>query len=91
MKGFWQKSKVSDKHLLKATAVGGYSQSDKKARQDAPPPAPPPAPSLAPSPASSPALSPQNSTKCAREIGGPRGAEPTRYGDWERGGRCIDF
>jgi hypothetical protein len=27
----------------------------------------------------------------AREIGGPRGAEPTRYGDWERAGRCIDF
>lgn len=27
----------------------------------------------------------------AREIGGPRGPEPTRYGDWERRGRCIDF
>ncbi|MGH2524678.1 MAG: DUF1674 domain-containing protein [Anaerolineales bacterium] len=26
-----------------------------------------------------------------REIGGPREPEPTRYGDWERGGRCIDF
>jgi hypothetical protein len=26
-----------------------------------------------------------------REIGGPRGPEPTRYGDWERAGRCIDF
>jgi hypothetical protein len=25
------------------------------------------------------------------ETGGPAGAEPTRYGDWERGGRCIDF
>ena len=25
------------------------------------------------------------------EIGGPRGPEPTRYGDWERKGRCIDF
>jgi hypothetical protein len=25
------------------------------------------------------------------EIGGPKGAEPTRYGDWERKGRCIDF
>jgi hypothetical protein len=25
------------------------------------------------------------------EIGGPAGPEPTRYGDWERGGRCIDF
>ena len=27
----------------------------------------------------------------AREIGGPQGPEPTRYGDWERAGRCIDF
>lgn len=26
-----------------------------------------------------------------REHGGPRGPEPTRYGDWERKGRCIDF
>lgn len=25
------------------------------------------------------------------EIGGPRGPEPTRYGDWEKNGRCIDF
>ena len=27
----------------------------------------------------------------ARELGGPKGAEPTRYGDWERGGRAVDF
>jgi hypothetical protein len=26
-----------------------------------------------------------------REVGGPKGPEPTRYGDWERGGRCSDF
>ncbi|MGJ3259948.1 MAG: DUF1674 domain-containing protein [Rhodospirillales bacterium] len=25
------------------------------------------------------------------EIGGPEGPEPTRYGDWEKKGRCIDF
>ena len=25
------------------------------------------------------------------EVGGPEGPEPTRYGDWERKGRCIDF
>ena len=25
------------------------------------------------------------------ESGGPKGPEPTRYGDWERNGRCIDF
>jgi hypothetical protein len=26
-----------------------------------------------------------------KEIGGPKGPEPTRYGDWEQKGRCIDF
>lgn len=25
------------------------------------------------------------------EIGGPPGPEPTRFGDWEKNGRCIDF
>ncbi|GJP31826.1 hypothetical protein CLOM_g15098 [Closterium sp. NIES-68] len=25
------------------------------------------------------------------EHGGPSGPEPTRYGDWEKGGRCSDF
>ncbi|MBT3237640.1 MAG: DUF1674 domain-containing protein [Rhodospirillaceae bacterium] len=25
------------------------------------------------------------------ETGGPTGPEPTRYGDWEKKGRCIDF
>ena len=25
------------------------------------------------------------------EIGGPKGLEPTRFGDWERDGRCVDF
>ena len=26
-----------------------------------------------------------------KESGGPSGPEPTRYGDWERNGICIDF
>jgi hypothetical protein len=26
-----------------------------------------------------------------REVGGPAGPEPTRYGDWERKGICVDF
>lgn len=30
-------------------------------------------------------------TADAKELGGPKGAEPTRYGDWERGGRAVDF
>jgi hypothetical protein len=33
---------------------------------------------------------PQPETK-PREIGGPKGPEPTRFGDWERNGRCSDF
>ena len=27
----------------------------------------------------------------AEEIGGPKGPEPTRYGDWEVNGRVSDF
>lgn len=26
-----------------------------------------------------------------KEVGGPKGLEPTRYGDWESKGRCYDF
>jgi hypothetical protein len=26
-----------------------------------------------------------------KEIGGRGGPEPTRFGDWEKAGRCIDF
>lgn len=29
--------------------------------------------------------------KIAKEIGGPKGPEPTRYGDWEVKGRVSDF
>ncbi len=25
------------------------------------------------------------------EIGGQKGPEPTRFGDWEKNGRCTDF
>ncbi len=27
----------------------------------------------------------------ATEVGGRKGLDPVRYGDWEKGGRCIDF
>ena len=30
-------------------------------------------------------------SKPPKEIGGPKGEEPTRFGDWERGGRAVDF
>jgi hypothetical protein len=29
--------------------------------------------------------------KPPKEIGGRPGPDPTRYGDWEKNGRCIDF
>ena len=53
------------------------SERDTPTKPFAPPPRPP-------------AAMPQ--PKCPpREIGGPKGPEPTRYGDWEKAGRCIDF
>ena len=44
-------------------------------------------------------LKEQNNTKdklkesliVPKEQGGPKGLEPTRYGDWEKAGRCSDF
>ena len=27
----------------------------------------------------------------ADEVGGPKRLEPTRFGDWENKGRCVDF
>ncbi len=30
-------------------------------------------------------------SKPVKEIGGSDGPDPTRYGDWEKAGRCIDF
>jgi hypothetical protein len=30
-------------------------------------------------------------TPLAPEEGGPKGAEPTRFGDWERKGIAVDF
>ncbi|RKZ66986.1 MAG: hypothetical protein DRQ44_06135 [Gammaproteobacteria bacterium] len=33
----------------------------------------------------------EQSKKRPKEVGGRQGLEPTRYGDWEKNGRCIDF
>ena len=30
-------------------------------------------------------------TPVAEEFGGRDGPDPTRFGDWEKNGRCIDF
>jgi len=32
-----------------------------------------------------------DSKESVKEIGGRPGPDPTRYGDWEKNGRCIDF
>jgi hypothetical protein len=46
---------------------------------------------LAPVAAAAPAPSPPASRTRPRELGGRAGPEPTRFGDWEKNGRCIDF
>ncbi|HEX7882632.1 MAG TPA: DUF1674 domain-containing protein [Afipia sp.] len=33
----------------------------------------------------------QENAKGAKEVQGPKGLEPTRYGDWEHKGLCSDF
>jgi hypothetical protein len=47
---------------------------------------------LPPEPSQSAEPAPKPSTQTPpREIGGRDGPEPTRFGDWEKAGRCIDF
>ena len=50
-------------------------------------------PTPAPKPAAGPAEQPATPARPALpiEIGGPKGPEPTRYGDWDVNGRCTDF
>jgi len=37
-------------------------------------------------------VTPEDATaKAPKEIGGREGLDPTRYGDWEKAGRCVDF
>ena len=54
------------------------------------PAAPPPAQAVSQVPAGD-SLASRSVRIPIREIGGPAGPEPTRYGDWEKKGRCIDF
>ena len=34
---------------------------------------------------------PDGTMPMPKEVGGPKGPEPTRFGDWEVKGRCTDF
>lgn len=36
-------------------------------------------------------INPSKKKNQPKEIGGRGGLDPTRYGDWEKAGRCIDF
>ncbi len=47
--------------------------------------------STPPEAAVNPSEDPKKTPEKPNEIGGPKGLEPTRYGDWEQKGRCIDF
>ena len=42
-------------------------------------------------PPAEPAEKADNAPAKPREIGGRKGPDPVRYGDWEKNGRCIDF
>jgi hypothetical protein len=46
-----------------------------------------------PEPASPPETAPPTLPQMpeTEETGGRGGLDPTRYGDWEKNGRCIDF
>ncbi len=37
------------------------------------------------------AVKPHSQASASCEVNGPKGPEPTRYGDWEQKGRCSDF
>ena len=69
-----------DRQTVEAEAfVVHISVMDDRSRDsEGPPPAEPPA-------------NPPPRDRLPREIGGPKGPEPTRYGDWEFNGRCTDF
>ncbi|HYC66010.1 MAG TPA: DUF1674 domain-containing protein [Reyranellaceae bacterium] len=55
--------------------------SDEKKNDSQPPPAPP----------EKKPETPLDKVKKVEEIGGPPGPEPTRYGDWQYGGKVTDF
>ena len=69
---------------MQALGEGGHRITLDSMAQDieTPPPAdtPPPQPAV-----------PSGAKPPPKEVGGPKGPEPTRYGDWEQKGRCTDF
>ncbi len=50
-----------------------------------------PTPAAEPAPLVRSVAEQKQETPAAEEFGGRPGLDPTRYGDWEKNGRCIDF
>ncbi|WP_129780214.1 DUF1674 domain-containing protein [Peristeroidobacter soli] len=63
---------------------------DTNSRPDSPPEADSPEPVVATATDTGTGPRPAGSA-IPKEIGGRDGPEPTRFGDWEKSGRCIDF
>ena len=76
---------AGDKGLDFAPGPAHIAGMPDSAKPAAKPPAPPQPGPAKPTPAAKP--------EAAKEVeyGGPKGPEPTRYGDWEKNGRCSDF
>ena len=55
---------------------------------DSPAPSPPPSSDKTKNEKKTNAPKPDDKPK---EIGGRKGPDPTRFGDWEKDGRCVDF
>ncbi len=69
-------------HSPKPARVTWTGAAPRQAAQAAPPVS---------TPRPTPTGEPTGNTGKPKEIGGPSGPEPTRYGDWERNGICVDF
>ncbi len=86
-------------HSPKPARVTRTGAAPRQAAQAAPPvstPRPTPTGKPAGEPAGKPPTgntgkAPTGNAGKPKEIGGPSGPEPTRYGDWERNGICVDF
>jgi hypothetical protein len=88
--GFWQNQGA----MQNASEAGAETAiSAQSSRKNPPVSADGPVPASAgdPSPGHVAAASAAPAPHLPVEIGGPPGPEPTRYGDWEKKGRCIDF
>jgi hypothetical protein len=79
------------RHLLHLHGLLSRILADFSTSMQATPEFPAAAAQGSPAPAPVAAVAAKPPSPRPREIGGPTGPEPTRYGDWERKGRCIDF